>query len=200
MNQESGRNGLTMKRALFGLVTFLILLVILYLFRPIFYVFLILFAGALFAVFISGLANLLKDITHLSRGWALALTILILLFALGMSGWLAGAPLVTQLTQLAKRLPEAVTIIESYLSKYEWGRYLLSILPEPQELLPLGKGLLGSITGFFTTAVGGLCQHDFNFFYRDLFSYPAKAIYPRIPSPLALRKAGQSPRGLYCYR
>lgn len=164
MNQKSDHNSQSGKRVLFGLVAFLILLILLYLFHPVFYVFLILFAGVLFALFISGLANLLKDTIHLSRGPALALIILILLIALGLTGWLAGAPLATQLAQLAKRLPEAVTIIESYLSRYQWGRYLLSLLPEPRELLPLGGGLLGSITGFFTTVIGVMASIILIFF------------------------------------
>ncbi|MFB6290509.1 MAG: AI-2E family transporter [Candidatus Bipolaricaulia bacterium] len=127
---------------------------ILFLFRQLFLVFFIIFAGILFAIFLSALTDFVQRVTRLPRTWSLALTVFILiLLSLGGS-WLIGSALGTQITRLINRLPEAWKIIENYLSEYGWGRELLSLLPAPQDLLPLGKGLLGNITGFFATAFG----------------------------------------------
>lgn len=127
---------------------------ILYLFRQVFFVLFILFGGILLAIFLSAIAEFIQNITGLPRKWALTVTITTLFFFSIGCGWLTGSAFGRQLTKLISRLPEATKIINSYLSEYSWGRNLLSVLPSPKELLPLGKGLLGNITGFFTTTVG----------------------------------------------
>jgi len=127
---------------------------ILYLFRHVFFVLFILFGGILFAIFLTAIADFIKRTTGLPRQWALALTVIVLFFSSAGCGWLTGSAFGLQISKLIRRLPEAIGIIESYLSNYAWGQNLLSFLPAPEELLPLGKGLLGNITGFFTTTVG----------------------------------------------
>ncbi len=127
---------------------------ILYLFRPVFFVLFILFGGILFAIFLTSIADFIQRTTNLPRKWSLGLTITVLFFSSIGCGWLTGSAFGSQISKLIRRLPEAVEIIESYLSNYPWGQNLLSFLPAPGELLPLGKGLLGNITGFFTTTVG----------------------------------------------
>lgn len=137
--------------------TLLILLMaggILYLFRQVIFVLFIIFGGILFAIFLTALTDFIRRKTGLPRGWSLALTTLVLIVSLVAFSWLMGSALGTQVTRLINRLPEAMKIIESYLNQYGWGRDLLSLLPSTQDLVPLGKGLLGNITGFFTTAVG----------------------------------------------
>lgn len=137
---------------------------LLYLFRQVFLVLFIIFAGILFSIFLTALTDLVQRLTRLSRRWSLALTILVLVVVSVACGWLMGSALGTQITRLINRLPEAVKIIENYLSEYGWGRKLLSIVPAAQDLLPLGKGLLGNITGFFTTAAGILAGFVLVFF------------------------------------
>jgi len=127
---------------------------ILYLFRHVFFVLFILFGGILFAIFLTAIADFIRRKTGLPRQWALALTVIALFFSSVGCGWLTGSAFGSQISKLIRRLPEAIGIIESYLSNYAWGQNLLSFLPAPEELLPLGKGLLGNITGFFTTTVG----------------------------------------------
>ncbi len=157
-------NRLTENPLISGALILLVAGGILYLFRHVFLVLFIIFGGILFAIFLTALAESVERLTGLSRGWALTLTIFLLVLASGACGWLTGSALGTQITRLVNRLPEAMKIIESYLSQYSWGRELLGLLPAPQDLLPLGKGLLGNITGFFTTTIGVIASLVLVFF------------------------------------
>ncbi|MFW6006303.1 MAG: AI-2E family transporter [Candidatus Bipolaricaulota bacterium] len=143
---------------------------ILYLFRQVIFVLFIIFGGILFAIFLTTLKDFVRRKTKLPRGWSLALTTLVLIVSLIAFIWLMSSTLGTQVTRLVNRLPEAMKIIESYLTKYGWGRDLLSLLPSPQDLVPLGKGLLGNITGFFTTAVGAIAGVVLVFFLGIYFA------------------------------
>ncbi len=157
-------NILSENRILSGMLFLLIFGGILYLFRQVFLVLFIIFAGILFAIFLSALTDFVQNITRLPRSWSLALTIFIFVLLSAGGSWLMGSALGTQITRLINRLPEALKIIENYLSQFGWGRELLSLLPKSQELLPLGKGLLGNITGFFTTTFGVLAGFILVFF------------------------------------
>lgn len=154
MKNNTSSNRLPLETIIKGLATFLFLIGIMYVLRHVFYVFFILFGGTLFAIFLNGISDFLKDLTNMSRDWALGFTIIILLATLGLTGWLAGSSIASQISELIKRFPQAMTIIRDYLSNYVWGRSLLDSFPELQELLPAGKGLIGNVTGFFTTIVG----------------------------------------------
>lgn len=157
-------NLLSRNPVLSGMLFLLIFGGILYLFRQVFLVLFIIFAGILFAIFLSALSDLVQRVTRLPRGWSLALTIFILVLLTAGGSWLMGSALGTQITRLINRLPEALKVIEDFLSQYGWGKELLSLLPSSQDLLPLGKGLLGNITGFFTTTFGVLAGFVLVFF------------------------------------
>jgi predicted PurR-regulated permease PerM len=157
-------NLLSKNPVLSGMLFLLIFGGILYLFRQVFLVLFIIFAGILFAILLSALTDLVKRITRLPRGWSLALTIFILVLLTAGGSWLMGSALGTQITRLINRLPEALKVIEDFLSRYGWGKELLSLLPSSQELLPLGRGLLGNITGFFTNTFGVLAGFVLVFF------------------------------------
>ena len=129
---------------------------ILYLFRQVFLVLFILFGGVLFAIFLIALADFIKRATRIPRTWSLVLVVITLVGTLGSCVWLMGSALGTQVTRLLNRFPEALEIIESYLARYGWGREMLSLVPSPQELFPLGRGLLGNITGVFTSTAGAI--------------------------------------------
>ncbi len=156
MNQQAELDGLPQKSFVKGLVVFLSLFGVLYVLRHAFYVFFVLFAGALFAIFLDALADVTRKKTNLSRDLALSIVIVVLLISLGISGWLMGSSLADQLSKLVKRMPQAMSIIRSSLSRYEWGKSLLTSLPTPEEFFQGIGGLIGNVTGIFSTTIGGL--------------------------------------------
>ena len=71
-------------------------------------VFMLIFAGVLFAVILSGLTNVLVHRASLPRGVAMTIVIAVTISLLGGFGVLAGPRLANQGSELAKRIPEAI--------------------------------------------------------------------------------------------
>jgi predicted PurR-regulated permease PerM len=83
------------------------------------------FAGILFAIFLSGLAGLLSGYTRLSRGWALAFVVLGLFTAAAGIFWIITPRIATQFDQFLKIAPPTVRSWIDYLNRYEWGRWVV---------------------------------------------------------------------------
>jgi len=154
MNNQSLDVYQHVQRVLIAVGIVALFLVLVYLLYRAAQILLLLFACILVAVFLDGLAVYLSDRTLLSRGWALALVLTLLLVISVAGGWLMGPRIADQVVQLTERIPDAVESIRSGLLQYEWVQRLLSSTPEPQQILPLGSEVLGSLTGIFSTAVG----------------------------------------------
>ncbi len=88
------------------------------------------FAGVLFGLFLSTLAEWVHKRTRLSYGWALAVVIVVLILAAGGIGWLLASRLSAELGELMHKLPESLTQIRAYLEQYPWGRALLREMPQ----------------------------------------------------------------------
>ncbi len=107
---------------------------------------LIAFAGILLAVFWGGLAETVHSKTRIPYGLALFLVILLLFLLLAGSQFLEGPRFIGQITQLVDRLPEGIERIQSFLDENEWVQ---QFFPR-QQTFPLGRDIIGSITGVFS--------------------------------------------------
>jgi len=116
------------------LITLLLLTVAYVLWRGV-HVLLVVFAGVLFAVFLSALTEWLTKHSRLSRGWALTVVVLVLFAVAGGIGWLLANRLADQAAQLVHKLPQSFDELRNHLSQYEWGRLLLDQAPNGQEAL-----------------------------------------------------------------
>lgn len=121
-------------------------------------VFLLVFAGILFAIFLRSLADAIGRYTPLSSGWSLALVILFLAGLIGVGSWFLAADIATQMDELIQKLPETTRQIENRLGQYAWGRSLLDQVPQMPEGLTQRTGLLSKATGFFSTTFGMLAN------------------------------------------
>jgi len=117
-------------------------------------VLLLVFAGLLFAVFLSALADALARVPGLSRGVALAVVVLGGLAATaGTVGWLW--PSVSeQADQLAKDLPAAFRELRGWIDQREWGRWLLG-QTEPEQM-PDGGTIVNHAAGVLMTSVSAI--------------------------------------------
>lgn len=125
------------------------------------YIFLLVFAGVLLAVFLHGLGSRLSTLTGLSRGWSLALVMVGLVMVLGLAGWFLVPRVAVQVDQLTETLPEAARRLETQLGQYRWGRQLLERVPSVENLdqwLAARPNLLSHVTGFFSTTFGLLAD------------------------------------------
>src|SRR5207248_7605359 len=107
------------------------------------------FAGLLFAVFLSALADWLSQRTKLSYRWALVVVLVVLFLVLGGLGWLLANRLASQISELSQKLPESFQQIRDYLSQYAWGRLLLERVPQTASSLAEG-GQFTQVTGLIS--------------------------------------------------
>jgi predicted PurR-regulated permease PerM len=107
------------------------------------------FAGLLFAVFLTALANWVTQHTHLAHGWSLTLVIVVLILIACGLGWLLESRLALQTQEMMKELPQSVERIQHWLDQYKWG----------QKVTQAGAEAAGNLTGGFSTVmsvVGGV--------------------------------------------
>ena len=88
---------------------------------------LLLFGGLIFASVLAALAAMVRRTSNLSRRWAVAAAVLLLLVAMTAIGWLAGAPLADQLSTMQQRLPEALAAVENWLNSTPLGLRALDL-------------------------------------------------------------------------
>jgi len=119
-------------------------------------VLLIVFAGALFAILLRSLADLLDTRTGMGERWALATAVLLLIGSVAIGAWLLIPSVAEQADELRRTLPKSVEQIEERVRHYDWGRWLLEEAPEPAEMAPRRRDLLSRITGVVSSTLGGL--------------------------------------------
>lgn len=114
-------------------------------------VLLLVFAGLLFGVFLSSLADALARVSGMSRGVALALTALLLLAGTVGTGWALWPSISEQADQLARDLPAAFRELRGWFEQREWGRWLLG-RAEPDQMAD-GGDLVNQATGVLLTTI-----------------------------------------------
>ena len=119
------------------------------------WIFLLIFAGVLLALFLDGVASWISKHLPLSRGWGLALISLLIPAVLVSIGFVAGPSIAEQMDKLGQRIPQAFNGIKQTLSQYTWGQTLLSQVPQPKEILSRFN-LSSQLTSLFSTTFGAL--------------------------------------------
>jgi predicted PurR-regulated permease PerM len=116
------------------------------------------FAGVLFGVFLSALAEWLQRRTRLSYGWSLTV-VMVALCALAIGGgWLFADRMLTQIRGLMGDLPNSVNNMQQYFSQYPWGQFLLQLPQSPEVSSWAGEFLRGghifsSVAGFLEAVI-----------------------------------------------
>jgi predicted PurR-regulated permease PerM len=119
-------------------------------------VWLAVFAGILFAVFLSTLTRWVRRLTRSPHGWALASVLVLLLGVGALGGWLLGPRVVEQFGELAQRLPKAIEHVQQYVQESGWHRFLPTKMPPPSELSATAEKLVTHAAGFFSLSVGAV--------------------------------------------
>lgn len=119
-------------------------------------VFLLFLGAVLFAIFLRTLANLIGRVTHLSRDWALGVTIVLLLCICGGAGCLLAGPVSTQVDELGGELPVAVQKLEAQLQQYSWGKTVVEKIQNPGGVVEQTGGILKKAQAFFSVSLEGI--------------------------------------------
>jgi predicted PurR-regulated permease PerM len=122
--------------------------------------FLLVFAGILFAVFLRGLSDELSQRTPLSDGWSLTVVVFAILAVFGVGVWLLAPKVAMQVDQLVEQLPRSIEQLKALLGQYEWGRHIVANVPNAKEMIPdqiqgLGN-VLGKVASFFSMTFGAI--------------------------------------------
>jgi len=123
-------------------------------------VLLLVFAAALFALGLRGLANLLSRVTGIGAGGSLAIIVIALVVVLGLGAWWAGPRLASEASQLQDQMFQQMTVLRTWLGTTPWGRGLLHQLPPglrgSAEGVDLTPRISGMVAGALRSAIGVL--------------------------------------------
>jgi len=151
---SAGRDG-TARTAVAILLGFAAGIAVAYWFRPVFVAFASLSGGILLALLLGTPARFLTRCLGLRREVAAALVITASGVVLAAVLWAIGPPLVSQLGELAGRLPQAVERTRELLLQFEWGESILSVLPDTEEWSALAPQIVGGVSRVFSSAIEG---------------------------------------------
>ena len=139
-----------------GLVAFTVLLLALLYFT--FDVVMLVFAAALLAIFLAGLAEVIEPYVPLGDGLRVLLVSVILLAVVGGTIALLSPSIAEQAQHLREELPKSAASVTSFIGQYGWGRTLIQQMPNVQEALGniSLSALLSGVGGVFTSTIGAL--------------------------------------------
>jgi predicted PurR-regulated permease PerM len=83
------------------------------------------FAGVLVAVILTTITGVIERHTRMSGMFAYAATLLLVGVILVAAGWLLAPRAITQISDVARSMPESIHRLEKPLEKSDWGRALL---------------------------------------------------------------------------
>lgn len=139
-----------------GFVVLVLLLLALVYF--VFDVILLIFAAALLAIFLRGLAGMLGKYIKISDGWLVLLVSVLLVAILAAMIALLAPDVAEQVRRLRVDLPQSAREVAAYISKFGWGRAVMEQLPSVDDMQhwidPSTFAI--RIGGWFTSTVGAI--------------------------------------------
>lgn len=113
-------------------------------------------AAVLLAIFLTTIADWVSRKTRLSPGASLAVTVLALLAAAGVTGWFLTARIAKEITELSSELPKAMAKLETALEAHSWGKIALSRLQSPNGALAQTGNLLKRAQTLLSISLNGV--------------------------------------------
>ena len=117
-------------------------------------VLLLLFGAVVIAVLLRSLSDPITRRTPLPSGASLALVLLGILVLVGGGVWLFGLQITAQINEILNRLPAAWNWIQSHLTSFPAGRYVLKNV-EPSSFFS-GAGVFSHVTAFATNGANAV--------------------------------------------
>ncbi len=117
---------------------------------------LLVFAGVLTGVFLTGTANWLSGRAGISRGWSLTAVVCSLAVIGGLGFWLLIPNVADQIGELLQELPRSIDHAKDRLTQYAWAQPVFQQLPDTENLMGNVGGFLRNAAGFLSTTLGVL--------------------------------------------
>ena len=137
-----------------GFVVLAFLLLVLLYFT--FDVVLLIFAAALLAIFLHGLAELVGRYIKIGQGWLVLLVSIALILILAGAIALLAPSVADQVGHLREALPKSAQAAANYISQFDWGKTLIDQMPSVDDIRQKvnAETLLSRVGGVFSTTVG----------------------------------------------
>jgi len=136
-------------------VLVLLLLALLYF---VFDVVLLIFAAALLAIFLRGLAGMLGKYIKIGEGWlVLLVSVLLIAILAGAIAFLA-PDVAEQVRHLREELPKSAQAAANYISQFGWGRAVIEQLPSVDDVRARvdTSAILSGVGGVFSSTIGAV--------------------------------------------
>lgn len=130
-----------------GIITIIVLLV--FILKAAFNVLLMVFAGALMAIYFHGLANLLQRKIKIAHRWCVLIGVLITLLLVGFLFSFLGAKISSQVSELSQDIPTILQDVRARLNGSEVGRKVLYYFSDGNS-----SKMLSSFQDVFRTSFG----------------------------------------------
>ncbi len=144
------------KRVLINISLVLLVALLVFFLFYVFDVILLLFGAILLAIFLHGLANIVRRYSRLSEGLSVLLVSVLLVTILALSVWLLAPSVAEQIRLLRDELPQSADKVSAYLLNYSWGRVIIEQLPSNSEIIEKvnNSSFLSRVGGYFSTTLG----------------------------------------------
>lgn len=121
-------------------------------------VLLLIFAAALLAIFLRGLADLLGKYVPVGEGWRVVIVSVSLLLLLAAAITLLAPSVAEQAAHMRDELPKSAQSAAAYISRFSWGRGIIDQLPSFNEVVAglSIAALLTRVGGVFSSTFGAL--------------------------------------------
>lgn len=119
---------------------------------------LLIFASALLAIFLRGLADILRRWIPLGEGWLVIVVAALLAVVIAGAVALLAPSVAEQVRVLRVEIPESARQTGDYLAKFSWGRTLIDQLPSADDIMAKidAATMLTRVGGFFSSTLGAL--------------------------------------------
>jgi predicted PurR-regulated permease PerM len=157
MNLDKDQNNFA-RRVLISISIVLLVVGILIITIYVFDVVLILFGAVLLAVFLNGLANILRRYLRLSESVSVLLVSVLLILILAFGVWLLAPSVAEQVKHLRDELPKSLQNVAAYLNQFGWAKAILEQMPGTNEVIDKVKNsnVLSQVGNFFSLTLGAL--------------------------------------------
>jgi predicted PurR-regulated permease PerM len=124
----------------------------------VFDVILLIFAAALLAIFIRGLAALLGRVLKVSEGWRVAAVSLVFILVIVTAVSILSPSVAEQIGHLRDQLPQSARQAADYLSQFAWGKAIIDQLPSADDVINAVSSMsfISGVGGIFTSTIGAI--------------------------------------------
>ncbi len=119
---------------------------------------LLIFAAALLAIFLRGLADVLRRWVPLGEGWLVLIVAVLLVAVIAGAVALLAPSVADQVRILRVEIPKSAQNAGQWLSHYSWGRTLIDQMPSADEVMAKldAASVMTQVGGFFSSTLGAL--------------------------------------------